>query len=78
VHGGTETERHANTSDEGSRVKEVKVQRAGLNERAAPNAEVVRAVLIAEREPRDPSWRCLCVDVDAELVTPANLRPLLD
>jgi hypothetical protein len=38
----------------------------------------VRAVLIAEREPRDASWRELCADVDVILATAENLGPLLD
>jgi hypothetical protein len=45
-----------------------------LNRRHDP----VRAVLIAEREPRDTSWRDLCTDLGVELVTPADLMTLLD
>jgi hypothetical protein len=39
--------------------------------------DLVRAVLIAEREPRAASWRELCMELDVELVTPADLTPLL-
>jgi hypothetical protein len=37
----------------------------------------VRAVLIAEREPRDVSWRELCADLGVDLVTAADHTALL-
>jgi hypothetical protein len=39
--------------------------------------EVVRAVLIPERAPSDPSWRELCTELGILLVTPVDVSPLL-
>jgi hypothetical protein len=36
----------------------------------------VSAVLVAEHEPRDPSWRLLCTDLGVTLVTPADTDTL--
>lgn len=36
------------------------------------------AVLVAEREPRDPSWRELCSELGITLVTPTDLTELLE
>jgi hypothetical protein len=37
-----------------------------------------RAVLIAEREPRDASWHDLCQELGVLLVTPTDPSPLID
>jgi hypothetical protein len=36
----------------------------------------VRAVLVAEREPKDSSWKELCAELDVVLVTPDDATPL--
>jgi hypothetical protein len=38
--------------------------------------EEVRAVLVAEHEPSDPSWRKLCEEVDVSLVVPPHFEGL--
>jgi hypothetical protein len=38
--------------------------------------DAVRAVLVAEREPRDPAWRVLCQSLDVLFATPADLPDL--
>lgn len=43
----------------------------------AKNGSRVRAVLVAENPPRDPSWHRLCEELGVILVGPGNLRLLL-
>jgi hypothetical protein len=45
---------------------------------SAKGVAEVRAVLVAEHEPSDPSWRALCQEMGVVLLTPPGLSAALE